>query len=62
MKKYVEHRWALTHTINSVHHVKNAGVIPLGVPEKSSIMRRGSATRKDASLMTDPYQAHKVFP
>ena len=31
MDKEVEHRWEFTLTIDSIYHIKNAGVAPLGV-------------------------------
>ena len=33
MDKEVEHRWALPLTIDSILHIKNSGIVPLGVAE-----------------------------
>ena len=41
MEKEVEHGWALPIKIDLVHHVKDMGVIPLGVFEKISINEKG---------------------
>ena len=39
--KEVNHGWALPLTIGSLHKIKNAGVVPLGVAEQLSINKNG---------------------
>ena len=38
--KEVEHGWVLPLTIDSIRHIKNAGVVPLGVAEQCSINKK----------------------
>ena len=44
--KEVEHGWTFPLTIDSIHRIKNAGVVPLGVAEKLSINKKGERYTK----------------
>ena len=44
--KEVDHGWALPLTIDSVHHIKNVGVIPLGISEKFSVNEKEEIYKK----------------
>ena len=41
ISKYIDHRWALPLTIESLQNIKNTGVVPLGVAEQLSINKKG---------------------
>ena len=41
MGKEVEHGWALILFIDLVHHIRNVGVVPLGVSEEFSVNENG---------------------
>ena len=55
MGKEVKYSWYLPLTINLVHHIINAGVVPLGVEEKFSVNEKGGAIQKVVQPMTTPY-------
>ena len=44
--KEVKHGWVLPLTIDSLRHIKNAGVVPLGVAEQLSIDEKGERYTK----------------
>ena len=41
--KEVQHGWVISLTIDLVCHIKNAGVVPLGVAEKLSVNEKGQS-------------------
>ena len=44
--KEVDHGWALPLTIDLVRHIKNVGVIPLGISEKFSVNEKEEIYKK----------------
>ena len=52
--KKVEHGWSLLLTIDSVHHINNVVVVPLGVAEHFSINEKGGCYIKR-------HVTHKVY-
>ena len=44
--KEVKHGWVLPPTIDSLRHIKNAGVVPLGVAEQLLIDEKGERYNK----------------
>ena len=62
MDKELEHGWALPLIIDSVIHVKDAGVITLEVADTFSINEKGVQYTKHMSPTNAPYHVHQSCP